>query len=378
MPRDSDALKIRKWADSGDRIDPDDASLNPRLSRALGWPASFSEAEGNAPRREVFNQLFCELSAIAHELNTRGMLEYSALQPYTHPAVVIRAADGMIFLSKRSNGPGNNQAGPPATDATDPDENDNWKSIVAFVDIPTVPGAPSNASTTVRGLIELATQSEVNTGTDNVRAVVPSTLAARLAALRAAIEAWANGRFTTTGGTNVVNSSTIARGIIELATQAEVNTGTDNVRAVTPATLASRLGSYATQAWVQARGYITQAQGDARYTRAGEVLASAYTVPNSGTGSLNISAAITNFRWLEFMFGTDDRIDHTRRVPVSQITARRGTQASSSVFYGLFGNTSSANARFYSINPSTGAATRIGNQISSRDTGISFRDGSMT
>jgi hypothetical protein len=40
----------------------------------------------------------------------------------------------------------------------------------------------------------------------------------------------------------IVDASTTAKGIIELATQTEVNTGTDTVRAVTPATLKGTLG----------------------------------------------------------------------------------------------------------------------------------------
>ena len=41
---------------------------------------------------------------------------------------------------------------------------------------------------------------------------------------------------------DIVTASTTAQGIIELATQTEVNTGTDTTRAVTPATLQSKLG----------------------------------------------------------------------------------------------------------------------------------------
>lgn len=41
---------------------------------------------------------------------------------------------------------------------------------------------------------------------------------------------------------DIVPASETAQGIIELATQAEVNTGTDTLRAVTPATLQSKLG----------------------------------------------------------------------------------------------------------------------------------------
>jgi hypothetical protein len=74
-----------------------------------------------------------------------------------------------------------------------------------------VTGVPT-ASTTAQGIIELATAAEVQAGTDAVRAVTPDTLKACTA--------------------------TAARlGVIELATQAEVNAGTDATRAVVPSTL---------------------------------------------------------------------------------------------------------------------------------------------
>ena len=77
---------------------------------------------------------------------------------------------------------------------------------------------PSNASLTVKGIIELATDAEANTGTDSSRAVVPSSLKYVL---------------------DNRNASATKTGLIELATQTEVDTGTDTSRAVTPATLNS-------------------------------------------------------------------------------------------------------------------------------------------
>ena len=81
----------------------------------------------------------------------------------------------------------------------------------------TLKGAVPDASTTVKGKIEIATQAEVDTGTDLSRAVTP-------ALLKHAID-------------NVPNASTTVKGKIEIATQAEVDTGTDLSRAVTPALL---------------------------------------------------------------------------------------------------------------------------------------------
>lgn len=74
----------------------------------------------------------------------------------------------------------------------------------------------SAASETVAGIAEIATQAEVTTGTDDTRIVSPLKLAVAVPA-----------------------SSETAAGKIEIATQAEVATGTDDVRAVTPLKLAT-------------------------------------------------------------------------------------------------------------------------------------------
>lgn len=81
-----------------------------------------------------------------------------------------------------------------------------------------------HATTTVLGLIILATQTEVNTGTDTQKAVTPATLAGRTA-------------------------TETRTGIAEIATQVEVNAGTDDERFVTPLKLKTFLdasvGGYA-------------------------------------------------------------------------------------------------------------------------------------
>ena len=99
MPRDAESLKIQKWADTGDRTDPDASSLTPPLVRVTGWPASFSRVGGNAPRRRVFNQLFRELSGMAVELNEHGgLLEWDTNVSYIHPAFVC-GSDNDLYAS---------------------------------------------------------------------------------------------------------------------------------------------------------------------------------------------------------------------------------------------------------------------------------------
>lgn len=80
------------------------------------------------------------------------------------------------------------------------------------------------ASDTAQGVIELATQAEVDTGTDTGRAVTPATLAN-----------WSGLYVLPAASTTVVGGA-------ELATQAEVDAGTDALRIVTPATLAAYSG----------------------------------------------------------------------------------------------------------------------------------------
>lgn len=103
-----------------------------------------------------------------------------------------------------------------------------------------------DASTTAKGVIELATDAEATAGTDTTRAINAKQLAA---AKQSAIDSakvtiqTSNG---ITGGSTAagnsftlsgVNASTSAKGVVQLATQNEVNTGTDTTKVITPATL---------------------------------------------------------------------------------------------------------------------------------------------
>ena len=89
------------------------------------------------------------------------------------------------------------------------------------------------ASATVAGLVELATDAETQTGTDTARAITPANLAARTA-------------------------TETRTGIVELATTAEVVTGTDTARAVTPAGVAAKT-------FVDAMVFIIPAPADGDY-----------------------------------------------------------------------------------------------------------------
>lgn len=103
-----------------------------------------------------------------------------------------------------------------------------------------------DATTSAKGVIELATDAEAEAGTDTTHAINAKQLAA---AKQSAIDSakvtiqTSNG---ITGGSSTasnsytlsgVNASTTTKGVVQLATQAEVNTGTDTSKVVTPSTL---------------------------------------------------------------------------------------------------------------------------------------------
>ena len=115
MPRDTDALKIRKWAESGDVATPESQGLD----RATGWPANYSQPNGDVPKREVMNQILMELSALCVELNTHGLLEWDSSIAYAHPAVVM-GSDGQPYVSVADS-----QGVDPVAD----NGNANWKLL---------------------------------------------------------------------------------------------------------------------------------------------------------------------------------------------------------------------------------------------------------
>ena len=103
-----------------------------------------------------------------------------------------------------------------------------------------------DASTTAKGVIEIATDTEATTGTDTTRAINAKQLAAaKQDAIDSAKVTIQTSNGITGGSTTPGNSFTLrgvdattsAKGVVELATQDEVNTGADATRVVTAATL---------------------------------------------------------------------------------------------------------------------------------------------
>ena len=100
MARDPDALLNQKWAATGDTALPEDEGI----TRATGWGPSYSLSGGDLPEREVMNQVLKELTALAHEVNTRGLLEWDASVTYQHPAFVVGSNTALYRSLSASTG----------------------------------------------------------------------------------------------------------------------------------------------------------------------------------------------------------------------------------------------------------------------------------
>jgi hypothetical protein len=175
-----------------------------------------------------------------------------------------------------------------------------------------------DASDTVKGIVELATAAEVTAGTDTVRAVTPAGVKVELdkkAPLAAPAFTGVPTAPTAAAGTNTTqlattefvtaatpSASDTVKGLVELATAAEVTTGTDNNRAVTPAGLKVELDKKASASYTEqtiTAGAFDMALGP--YWTCGAI-----TIPNptnpkvNSTGLIRLTAAPagwgTNFK----------------------------------------------------------------------------------
>ena len=153
MARDPDALKISKWAATGDVEDPEDGGID----RSIGWDISHSQPGGSLPKREHLNQILRELSAQGVEVNVHGAgLEWDSSISYEHPALVT-GSDAMLYVSVQDS-----TNVDPVTDSGE----SHWKPLNT---------SPPNASATVLGVVRLAT--DAGDGTDATGVITPAVLA---------------------------------------------------------------------------------------------------------------------------------------------------------------------------------------------------------
>ena len=135
---DTEAKKILEglWADSGDRLNPDDASLTPILSRDTGWTSPFSATDGDVPRRRVMNQRFRELDGVASDTMREGLLAWDTDIDYRADAIV--QAGSKLWRATVATGPD-------TSNATDPTAVGQtvWSEVAGQMNVPSAPPTPT-------------------------------------------------------------------------------------------------------------------------------------------------------------------------------------------------------------------------------------------
>src|SRR5690606_27477383 len=119
-----------------------------------GWGLAFEQTEGKPPM-EWMNGLFHVMSEAVRYFMQRGLSEWSATEDYPAGAFVQHGGKAYRALQENSN------VTPGTAVAT-------WAEMTP------------NASTSIRGLIEIATEAEAKALVDALRSITPSTLGAVL------------------------------------------------------------------------------------------------------------------------------------------------------------------------------------------------------
>ena len=192
------------------------------------------------------------LLSVGHEWQTDVTYDVNA---YVRPV-----GGGALYKSLTAGNLGNEPTASPA----------NWEQVEI--------GEVADASTTVKGVVELADNTETQTGTDAVRVVTPAGLAS-------------------------VTATETRRGLVEIATGAEAAAGVDASRGVTPAGLRAGLNAagaapvYACRAWVNFNGLtnVIRASGNV----------SSITDLGTGQYTINFTAAMSDSNYAVIGSGAD-------------------------------------------------------------------------
>lgn len=170
-----------------------------------------------------------------------------------------------------------------------------------------------SSSETQTGIVELATAAETTTGTDTTRAVHPAGLKVELdkkantSHTHGVADLTATGtrdattilygdntwKTAPTGGAAAPAASETVAGIVELATTAEATTGTDTVRAVTPAGLKAVADTKAATSHTHTAANISDSTATGRAVLMAADAAAARTAIGAGTSNLAIGTTNT-------------------------------------------------------------------------------------
>ena len=105
---------IQEWARTGDKTSPTDSGLDPVLDWDNGWPSTFSDADGNTPRRSVFQYLFNVITAAIVYFRDDGVPEWDAELDYPLNAFQ-KGSDGNLYRATEATGPDTSNATDPTS-----------------------------------------------------------------------------------------------------------------------------------------------------------------------------------------------------------------------------------------------------------------------
>lgn len=211
--------------------------------------------------------------------------------------------------------------------------------------------APTEATETAAGIVELATTIEAAAGTDTTRAVTAAGVAA----------------YVTANPPSVSAATATSSGIVELATLAEAQAGTDTTRVVTPA----NLPFVTTASGVVWRSTIPSTASSVFISNANTNL----TSPNT----IGIGTNITKYSWSgdNIVIGNGSAVNNNGAISIGFATSsgsnslsigNGATTAGGSVSVGRNANSSSDNTVVVGSNSYTGStatkAIAIGNTVS--------------
>ena len=209
MPRLVDGIVATDadvWASGPGAILP---GLPSDITRATGWTSEYADdAADETPRLETFQQLFHELYTFAKDVNVHGILEWNSTIAYEHPALV-SGTDGRVYSSVQSS-----TNVDPTTDATD----SHWLEIGRGL-IPDPDGTVGSVALTLSaGTLNLSVNRTVGAQlTTSVALGIPEK--ASLAEIR---EAANDTKFVTPNGLLSKRATESRIGLVRKATTTEV------------------------------------------------------------------------------------------------------------------------------------------------------------
>ena len=126
------------WANAApaSRTDPDDPSLTPPIDIADGYPVSFSQAQGDTPRRNVINEVYYRRDSGLLDVRKYGVLPWDTDVDTVEDGV--KQVAGVLYRALVDNGPTYGNATDPTTSGQTV-----WAAVSGTLSTPGRPNTPA-------------------------------------------------------------------------------------------------------------------------------------------------------------------------------------------------------------------------------------------